>query len=99
MIVESWYVCKAPTALGEHQFFLIQSFTCRPKVTIPIKQQILGQARRLERGQQMTIQILAAETITEILAADGHVYMEIFHPKNSGAHSALHFSCYYLHTT
>ena len=30
---------------------------------LPIKRQILGQARMLERGQQMTVQILAAETI------------------------------------
>ena len=29
---------------------------------LPIKRQILGQARMLERGQQMTVQILAAET-------------------------------------
>ena len=30
---------------------------------LPIKRQILGQARMLEWGQQMTVQILAAETI------------------------------------
>ena len=29
---------------------------------LPIKRQILGQARMLEWGQQMTVQILAAET-------------------------------------
>ena len=30
---------------------------------LPIKRQILGQARMLEQDQQMTVQILAAETI------------------------------------
>ena len=52
-----------PDCFGEDLIY----FNCfdfyRPRVIIQIKRQILGQARRLERGQQMTVQILAAETI------------------------------------
>jgi len=31
MIVVSWYVCKAPTALGEHQFFSYSEFYMQAK--------------------------------------------------------------------
>ena len=41
-------------------FYVLQTF--QGKLMLPIKRKILGHARMLERGQQMTIQNLAAET-------------------------------------
>jgi len=55
-------MCARPRLLWgrPNLFYVLQTF--QGKLMLPIKQQILGQARMLERGQQMTIQILAAET-------------------------------------
>jgi len=42
--------------------FIIQTFTCRPNATIPVKRQILRHPRILRQGQQMKTKIFAAET-------------------------------------
>jgi len=48
------------------------------KVTLPIKQQILEQSRKLERGQPMTIQNLASKDIESGLCLDGNLSSQEF---------------------
>jgi len=47
-------------------------------VTLPIKRQILGQSRKLERGQPMTIEILAAKAIESGLCLHGKLSSQGF---------------------
>ena len=70
-------MCKTSTALGQDIFI----FDYRPRVTLQIRQQILGQTRKLEQGQEnLTAQILVADAIERRPCAHGNLS-----PKDSGA--------------
>ena len=77
---------QGPDCFGEYLIY----FNCfdfyRPRVIIQIKRQILGQARRLERGQQMTVQILVAEIYTYYaVILSGTLHYHTLSIENGGA--------------